>query len=445
MSGKLIYISYLFPPVCNGGVPRPLQQSKYLRRLGWDVVVITGSRYRGDTSYDDGLYAQIETGIRVVRDGPDPHQQMPPLIKACGQKQLPVVIIKRMKQFVGRLAFDTLHVLPDREAIWAIRMMKMILFSKSLRKELHTANVIYASIMPFSSALLAFILSLWFSKPFVVEYRDLFVGNPNFRSPLLPSKKIIDLAYEWLIVRHASKIVVVTPTMANYFSARYGAKDKIEVIPNGYDVDPGEIHSTRARNNERPYLLRYTGRLYERQDASHLANALEKLAKRGAISTETFRLEFFGPSLTLTQERIFSWCLAAGLIEHRGFASHQECLALQADSDALLLIEQEMGVYTTKVFEYLVHRKPILALLTYGSDLHRLLSEIGHTNCVYWADTNGIVKVVSKLAQREYSRRMTNLDEQVIDSYHRSQLVSKLSTAIEEVCSGNDPTDTPCA
>ncbi|MBE3555016.1 MAG: hypothetical protein IMW85_08540, partial [Thermicanus sp.] len=64
--GKVLLISYLFPPIAGGGVPRPLKMVKYLPQYGWNPVVLTvDPRYHA--SLDESLLQQIPDLTPIYR------------------------------------------------------------------------------------------------------------------------------------------------------------------------------------------------------------------------------------------------------------------------------------------------------------------------------------------------------------------------------------------
>src|SRR5690606_4050757 len=63
---NVLLISYSFPPIGGGGVPRPLKMAKYLGEFGWNVHVLTV-----DPTYhatlDPSLLQQVPSTVQVYR------------------------------------------------------------------------------------------------------------------------------------------------------------------------------------------------------------------------------------------------------------------------------------------------------------------------------------------------------------------------------------------
>lgn len=424
---SLLYISYLFPPISNGGVQRPLQQVRELARLGWDITVIAGSGYRPGANQDSALLREIPTGVKVIRLRPENTIGItrPTQFDQC---RSPISVLKSVG---GRLCFDLLHVFPDREFFWALRILVKVLAKGSLRKEVAKANLIYASIMPFSSGVIAYFLSLLFRKPYTLEYRDLFLKNPNFRKPLIPTKICIDALWEKLIAGRASKIVVVTPTMGDYFADKgLSRENKVVVVPNGYEpFGPKDEAGGKQNTTEltRPTtIIRYTGRLYESQRIDGLIEALGTLVASEKVSPSMLSFEFYGPPVPEIHHELIRSSGLAEYFVHKGYVDYERVKHLQETADALLLIEPAKGVYTTKVFEYLRTRKPIIALVSSGSDLYHLLKSAGYEHVVQWNRDTEIRDALSRIASKTSVNGQNKLDATVIDSFARDRLVLKL-------------------
>src|SRR5579872_4109523 len=64
--GRILVITYAFPPAAYVGVFRTLKYCKYLGEFGWDPCVLT-VRPGPAAHRDDSLCAQIPSGVTVFR------------------------------------------------------------------------------------------------------------------------------------------------------------------------------------------------------------------------------------------------------------------------------------------------------------------------------------------------------------------------------------------
>jgi glycosyltransferase involved in cell wall biosynthesis len=84
---------------------------------------------------------------------------------------------------------------------------------------------------------------------------------------------------------------------------------------------------------------------------------------------------------------------------------HGEALALQRDSEALLLIVPDAGgrgrgVLSAKVFEYVAAERPILAVVPPDGEAARLLGETGAAVVVAPDDVDGMARASEDLQSR---------------------------------------------
>jgi glycosyltransferase involved in cell wall biosynthesis len=106
------------------------------------------------------------------------------------------------------------------------------------------------------------------------------------------------------------------------------------------------------------------------------------------------------------------------VVSHR---SRSEVLALQRDSDALLLLipENERGVLSAKVFEYLAAERPILAVVPPDGEAAALIRGTGAGTVVAPDDVAGMAAALSELDER---RRAGALAETPLSPEWRERL-----------------------
>jgi glycosyltransferase involved in cell wall biosynthesis len=127
------------------------------------------------------------------------------------------------------------------------------------------------------------------------------------------------------------------------------------VILNGYE--PRDFEG--LKHNDSPFLrIKYVGQITAGQDIGLFAELFENLERE-------YRLYMIGTRLTQDEEtKLRQACHDRLMI--KSFVPHQEAVKEMVDSDILLLIinrlEGNQGILTTKLFEYLASRTPILCL-----------------------------------------------------------------------------------
>ena len=79
--------------------------------------------------------------------------------------------------------------------------------------------------------------------------------------------------------------------------------------------------------------------------------------------------------------------------ERTARVSYLESLQIMLDSDALFLIGSDEPHYTaSKVFPYMLARKPLLAVFHEDSSVVKILDEIGHASVLTFRDLHSLEK-----------------------------------------------------
>lgn len=124
-----------------------------------------------------------------------------------------------------------------------------------------------------------------------------------------------------------------------------------------------------------------------------------------------------------------------------GFVPRETALALQRESQLLLLLtwkdENEKGIYTSKVFDYLAARRPILAIGQTGSVVDDLLRE---TKTGQSVDDYDLLSLQSILIRAYHSYRITGMvpyegEEHVIMHYSHFEMARQFSEIFNRVIS----------
>jgi hypothetical protein len=153
------------------------------------------------------------------------------------------------------------------------------------------------------------------------------------------------------------------------------------VIPNGHDPDLAGSLAEAPPPADGTIRLVYTGSLYPRGlDPRPLLCALAEIGRTNRELSVRLRLIVAGPSWP-RWERLGLETGSSHFLDNRGFVSRQEAWRLQRQASCLVALDWDpptAGVVTSKVYEYLFARAPIVAVG--GSDesvLAHLLRETG--------------------------------------------------------------------
>lgn len=413
---RVLIVSHVFPPLVAGGAPRMGQFARLLPEFGWDVTVLT-ARHEG---VDTGAVAAL-AGRATIVDTWSPSTAI--------KRGAPVP--KRGMRGWARRTLRTAAmsvVFPDREIFWvpgAIAAGK-----RALAAAPH--DLVFATYGPASDLVVGRALARAAKLPLVVDFRDLWstLPMPVFTTPL---HRAAARRLERAIVRDSSCVVAVAPRMAEDLAASHGIPSERAIsITNGYDPDD----ASRARDARRsgPFRLMYTGSVHAHYNLDPLWRAVNTLASRGAISPETFRIEFVG-NLAISDARALG---VDAFVDTKPFVAHDAVFDELARADALLVVETpgyyaRYG-YAAKVFDYVLTGKPVLALVESGGNTSRLLRDAGVGYCAEPGDDADVLAALEcVLALKGAPPRRVDCNAAPLDAFNRRHLVKRLATALDDV------------
>ena len=119
---KVLFISYLFPPVAGGGVQRSSKFVKYLPRFRWLPLVLT-VKDPYDFYNDEQLLNDVKENCKIYRTTSiDPMKWIRKFLKQKWQKEIQKDVSKTKKRnslksdFLVKL--KTYLFIPDNEILW---------------------------------------------------------------------------------------------------------------------------------------------------------------------------------------------------------------------------------------------------------------------------------------------------------------------------------------
>ncbi len=388
-SKSIIMIAYHFPPEGNAAVYRPLRFLKELVKMGWQTTVISGEPY-GYERYAPQLLEQVPSATRVVRvKGRDlwhafqslrEVQLKNRLANSSAEEARQVVIghhmpwRARLRQLVRKA--EACVYRPDMSMPWirpATRAAMVVC-------QQNYPNVIWATIGPLSSAVIAYRIAVATSIPYVLDFRDPWgleyypheVSRPDW------ARKQDNRMISQMFKRAQSVVFMFESVARSYLHAFPGALDraKIHIIPNGFE---GEVESFVQMPGERCVVL-YAGTLKSyRYDT--LLEGLSRLKQRDPKRASLLRLRFVGEGLRELVEQVTARGLS-DLVEVLPPTSSVEILRLQREAHALLVLGRNIDrkghelVAGAKLFGYLQAGRPIIGVVPHD-ETRRILAQVG--------------------------------------------------------------------
>ncbi len=377
--GRLLLLTYFFPPTAGGGVFRPLAMVKYLSRMGWRITVLTATTPR-HYPVDPELEQQIPDGVEVIR--------------------IPVVweggLIRRV---LGKLSLDWIPrhlVTPDERVFWAEKA------SNRMRKFIREGSFdcLYTTGPPFSILLAGLWAKRQKSIPWIAEFRDPWTIAPYQSLPNAHHRRFANDT-ERDLMKLADAIVMVTPTFTRMMREKYPeSASKVHCVPNGFDSEDFKGLIGEEKRNDR-FTVVVSGTVFGRYNIDDFLLGLEEL-KTSDKSFDRLRVSVQG----LSDYRLNRRLLESGLnqvCESKGFVAHSRNIRDLVDADLLVLtlspVPNAEGHIPSRAYEYLASGTPILAVCPDG-DLADLLGPFPQVTRVAAGDIKGVANALMEAVKR---------------------------------------------
>jgi glycosyltransferase involved in cell wall biosynthesis len=371
---RLLFLAYFFPPVRTIASVRSHEIAKWLVRLGWDVTVVTPetSVWKRTETVSD-VHRMLETeGIRCLRT-PHPWSTLASghvVSFYDGTGPIGERVGARLARW-GRRAIERLNLPP--EFGW-IREAERV----SARLGPGRADLILATGPPFSIFAAARRLALRLRCPYVLDYRDLWFGNPWVEGPA-PQKQIES---ETVALHDCAAVTAVTSGLAEFLANRFRVEEKIHLVPNGYDGEELEGIKPHAFEN---LAIVYAGTFYPpKRRIDPIMAALDRLREKAPAAAGRWALHYYGRHERHVLDAAQRFGVQDRVVVH-GEVPRDESLSAVAGATVALIItsvEETSDVpdragVPAKVFEAIGLRTPILLIAPPGSDVEDIVRTAG--------------------------------------------------------------------
>jgi glycosyltransferase involved in cell wall biosynthesis len=412
---KVLLVSLYFPPAGGGGVQRPLKFATHLPALGIETHVLAPDDPKW-VHRDDELVPPTQAWVHRVR--------------YLGPKgRLPAEELHGLKglERAGRktaLAFRR-GLVPDENVTWNLTAIPASI--RIVRRE--QIDVVITTSPPTSVHLIGAAVRRATGARWIADLRDSIVANPHRRteSALVRAKERTGQSVARSVARSADAVVAVSDPIAE--ELRTLGAGRVETIPNGCDFE--DFVGLEYRPSQR-LRLTHTGSFFGRRSPRPILEAL-------AGSDVDASLRFVGDFRAADRE----WAAGLGLadrLELHPYLPRREVLAMQKDSEALLLLIPESGgrgrgVLSAKVFEYLAAERPILAAVPPDGAAADLIRETGAGTVVAPDDVEGLRAALVQLEADYRGGRLngTPLAPELRDRLSRRKRAEELADLIRSL------------
>lgn len=365
---NLLLVTYSYPPIERSGSRRPAALAKYLRKFGWNPLVLTpktggasrDSEWVIETDYRDivadwkvklhldgqrGLHDSLRLPVSSRPDSEHPHTLL-------------MYVAKKLLTY------------PDATKGWVPFAMQAI---EELQRKKQRIDAILSTFPPVSCHLIGKRAKQILGCPWVADFRDLWTQDTT-------TTKARDLAFlqiplEKSTLKSADALITVSVPWADRLRKRYPLMD-ICTIPNGFDPDDFLPRSTALTQK---FTITHAGLLYEgRRDPTMLFEVLHELSQEKIICADDVRVRFYGPVEPWLSPLIRRYGLEQ-VVELKGVIPRKQVIQCEMESQLLLLLSwthpKETGLHTGKLFEYLGAARPVVAIGGLRGVLTQVLDE----------------------------------------------------------------------
>lgn len=416
---KILIITYYWPPAGGPGVQRWMKFAKYLPEFGWEPIILTvDENYASYPQKDSSLLEEV-SGIEVHKTK---SVEVLELYSSLNKdKQIPYggfsnegnpSFFKKVSRFIRGNFF-----IPDPRKAWNKHAYKKAV---ELIKE-KNIDVVVTTSPPHSTQLIGLKLKKNnLVKKWVADLRDPWT-DIFYYDKFYPTKwaRRIDKKLEGEVINNCDELITVSESIKNIYSERYSVSNKTHVLTNGFDSsDFGENKSSEYTNE-----IVYTGTVSEDYPLSQVI----ELAK----NTSVFSFKFIGK----VPDSFVHIIEEEGLSNKFKFVStipHDQVIKEMASAGILLLlipdVENNEGIVTGKIFEYLMAQRPIFAIGPLGGDVQQILENTNSGNIIDYNDNS--FDLLRKY-EDDFMRNDLFIDSKNLDEYSRKSITANLAELIK--------------
>jgi glycosyltransferase involved in cell wall biosynthesis len=203
------------------------------------------------------------------------------------------------------------------------------------------------------------------------------------------------------------------------------------VIPNGFDENDF-CNSSPASGD--CFTITYTGTMSDEYPISSFIEAVEYFLKYNP--TNKVKINIIGHLSNRNESRLLNSSIRE-MVKIRGYVSHREAIRIMLEASALLLIipdvNQNQGILTGKLFEYLGTKRPVLCFGPEDGDAASIINLCESGKVFDYNEKEKAGKWLVELFKNHIKGTPMTFGNDNVSQYSRQQQTKALAGIIKEV------------
>lgn len=302
----------------------------------------------------------------------------------------------------------------------------------------HHPSLLYSTAGPSATHLTGYILNKIYGIPWMAELHDPLIlddQQPKWH------KYYYNRFVERIVCNNASIVVYFTNRALENANRRHPIKNKSLVVRPG--ANPPDFHNVKYRKANKIHFGHF-GSLSDTRNLEVFIRALHELVRQNPDLKNKITFDVYGSELdAVSRKALREYPLEQLLIEHgrieydpaTGKSGRQIVLEAMKATDVLVILHGSEGsicyeYVPSKLYEYLLTGRPILGLVTRGTELEEFLIENKHTS----VDKDDISKIKEAIQAYIDQWSTGGLDDRQFESpFTVEATVDKLIAAVSEI------------
>jgi glycosyltransferase involved in cell wall biosynthesis len=432
-TGRVLLISYLFPPTGGSGVQRPAKLAKYLPACGWSVEVLAAAHDRFPWS-DPSLLIDLPPGVLVHRvAGWEP---------ACLARR--IALLCPLPGLHGRVE-DALHW---RLTHWADRLGlaggESLWIGSAARTavQLHRDKPFDAMIStgpPHFAHRVAQRVAAATGLPWLADLRDPMVSDFD-RTQASPRHARRMQAFQDEVLDEADLVITTCPSFtAELQGRRPDRADRVRAITNGFDpediaqaIDVSELASTSRGD----CVFVAAGSFYGRRELSRIINPLRQVLEANPQWRHRVQLVISG-TIDAEQRRELEssrpeWVTLTGYVDH----TRAIRMAARAACNIVVVPGCEHGRLSIpgKTFELMAVPTHMLALVPAGSDTEAIVTRAGDCTAAPFENEHAVASAMQQIIENRFADRLpAGRDWRRVSAFDRRTIAARFADCLNRL------------